>query len=175
MLHTKIESITRTFSAATRRLLNKYAEEIDQAKTYADIADRIKSDTRDALADLFFVASEPCSVAYHVSDNNQQGNILCFDMGMKYEADMEKLAKVLGDRMQHVTVTEPVFKTNKAKAALNAGIVTEAELAKCVMAAPTIAIRVRHSADNLTPKGIESGEARVTPLKLAKGVKVKRG
>lgn len=175
MLHIKIEAMIRTFSAVTRRLLNGYAEEIDQAKTYADIADRIKQDTRDALTDIFCITSEPCSVAYCVSDGNQKGNILCLDMGMKYEADMGKLAKVLGERVQHVTLTEPVFKTDKAKSAIKAGIVTEEEIAKCVTAQPTIAVRMRNAGDSYAPEGIESGEARVTPLKLAKGVKVKRG
>lgn len=175
MLHTKGEGVVRTFSAASRRLLNNYANQLAQAKTYTEIADRIKGDTRGALADIFHVTSEPCSASYHVDDGSLKGQILCIDMGVKYKADIAKLAKVLGNRMQHVTVTELVFKTDKAKAALKAGIVTEAELAKCVTATPTFAAQVRHPADGHAPKGIEPGEARVTPLKLATGVKLDWG
>ncbi len=175
MLHTKGEGVTRTFNRVLRALLTKYAEELDQAKTYMEIADRIKRDTRGAIADIFHVTSEPSSVAYHVDDGSLKGQILCLDMGVKYKADMVKLTKVLGDRLQHVTVTEPVFKTDKAKAALKAGIVTEAELVKCVTATPTLAAQVRHPADGHAPKGIEPGEAKVTPLKPAKGVKLEWG
>ncbi len=175
MLHTKGESFTRTFRATIRRLMNGYAKELDQAKTYTEIADRIKEETRGALADIFHLTSEPCSIAYHVDDGSLKGQILCLDMGVKYKADMAQLAKVLGDRLQHVTVIEPVFKTDKAKAALKAGIVTEAELVKCMTATPTLATQVRHPANNMTPKGIEPGEARVTPLKPAKGVKLDWG
>lgn len=175
MLHTKGEGVARTFNAVIRRLLNKYASELDQAKTYAEIASRIKSDTRGAIADIFNATSAPCSVAFHVDDGSLKGQILCLDMGVKYKANMAMIAKVLGHRREHVLVTEPVFSTDKAKAALKAGIVTEAELAKCVTATPTLAAQVRHPADGRAPKGIEPGEAKVTPLKLAKGVKLDWG
>ena len=61
------------------------------------------------------------------------------------------------------------------KAALASGIVTEEELAQCVTATPTMAAQIRNPADGHAPKGIDEGEAKVTPLKLAKGVKLNWG
>lgn len=172
MLHTKGEATTRTFGLRNRKTLDKYAINIHDARRYAEMANDLKNEVRGALMDIFYAESAPTNAAYHVETGVLKGQILCLDMGVRYKADMGKLSKTLGDRLQHVTVTEPVFNTSKAKAAIESGIVTEAELAKCVTALPTMAVQLRQPSDGHAPKGIEPGEARVTPLKLAKGVKL---
>lgn len=78
------------------------------------------------LVDLFGTKIRPSSAAYHVDVGPHQGSILCLDLAVRYEPDFVELAKVLGDRLQHVTVTEPVFDRKKAEAAIKAGVVTEA-------------------------------------------------
>lgn len=175
MLHTRSEEKTRKFSARSQKTLNKYAEEISRAKGYEAIAEKLRTEARAALVDIFYVISDPASAAYHVPSGPLKGKLLCLDMGVRYKADMGKLAKKLGDRIKYVTVEEPVFKTDKAKAALAAGIITEEELALCVTATPTLAAQIREPSDGHAPKGIEEGEAKVTPLKLAKGVRLQWG
>ncbi len=169
MLHRKLEPTTKQFSAAARRLLNGYAEDISLAKLHADVADSTRREVRDALIDLF---DDPGSAAYHVDDGPHKGRLLCLDLAIRYEPDMNKLRTVLGDRLATVTVTEPVFKREKAEAAITAGIVTEAELVACVAAVPRIAVVLRDAGDSRTPKGIEPGKARVTPIQLVKPLKL---
>jgi hypothetical protein len=156
-------------------MLNKYAGEISEARCYADIADRIRRETRAMLVDLFGTEMQPSSAAYHVDIGQHRGSILCLDLAVRYEPDVAKLASVLGDRLQNVTETKPVFDRKKAEAAIKAGVVTEAEMARCVRAVPRTIAVLRDAADGRAPKGIEAGEARVTPLKLSKGVKLDWG
>lgn len=175
MLHQRLEPVTKTFRAATRSTLNDYANEIEQAKTYAEIADRIRGDVRGALVDLFGAITDGGSTAYHIDDGPQEGNLLCLDLAVRYEPDMAHLANLLGDRLQFVTETKPVFNRKKAEAAIKTGVVTEAEMARCVKAVARPSVMVRRAQDATAPKGIEPGEARVTPLKLPRGLKLDWG
>lgn len=173
MLHELQEPETRTFSAPIRRNLNKYAEEIGQAKDYADMADRIRGDTRGALVDIFGVCLVGGgSTAYRMDSGLLADDFLCLDLAVRYTADMTKLARTLGNRMEFVVDIEPVFNRKKAEAALAAGIINETELARCMTVVPRTSAVIRAKSSPAAPKGIQPGEARMTPLKLVKPLKL---
>lgn len=176
MLHKLQEPETRTFSAATRRMLNKQAEELEHAKLYAERADNMKRDVRETLADAFGIALvSGGSTTYRINSQPHKDDLLCLNLAVRYTPDMAKLTKILGNRLQFVTVTEPVFDRKKAEAALAAGLIDAAELARCVTPVPRLAAVVRAASDSTAPKGIEPGEARVTPLELVKPLKLAWG
>lgn len=168
MLHKRLEPVTKTFNTTIRRVLNNHADALGRAKEYQKDADRIRHDARRALVDAFGTITDGGSAAYYVNGGPQEGNFLCLDMAVRYEADTEKLAKVLGDRIRFVTTTVPVFDRHKAEAAIKVGMITETELATCVTAVPRLTALVRPWADAGTPKALKPGEACVAPLQLVK-------
>jgi hypothetical protein len=158
-------------------VLNKIAVTIDNAKTYTEMADRMRREARGMLVDLFGLIESPGSAAYRVDALPHKGSILCLDLRVHYEPDGEKMARVLGDRLELVLTLKPHFDTKKAAAAIKAGWITEAELAKCVtpVARPAAILRDAGDSNSMTPKGIPLGEGRVNPLTLAKGLKLDWG
>lgn len=172
MLHTKSEEgVTRQFSAGTRRVLKGLADMLRTAKHWETSAKADRAEVKGILIDLFGVKESPGSAAYQLDDAGKASEVLCLDLGVHYEPDGEKLAKVLGDRLELVLTLKPHFDTRKAEAAIKSGVITESELARCVTAVARPSAVLREAGGAMSPKGIKPGEGRVNPLMLAKGLK----
>lgn len=176
MLHTKSEVGTpRRFAAGTRKLLNELAGKLWLARHWEAEAKVRRSEVTGTLIDLFGLIAEPGSAAYQLDNAGEASQVLCLDLGVRYETDDEKLAKVLGDRLELVLTLKPQFDSKKAEAAIKTGIITEAEMAQCLTPVARPAAVLRDAGDVRTPKGIPPGEGRVNPMTLAKGLKLDWG
>lgn len=176
MLHTRSEIGTpRKFGAGTRKLLNGLAEKLRKAKYWEDEGKAARDEVRGTLIDLFGLVESPGSAAYQMDDAGKASQVLCLDVGVRYEPDAKKMVKLLGSRAAPLFTMKPTFDPKKAKAALEAGTVTEAELAQCMTPKARPSAVLRDAGDSMTPKGIPPGEGRVNPLVLAKGLKLDWG
>lgn len=176
MLHTRSEEgVTRKFAEGTRIVLKGLANMLRDAKRgeEADKADR--AEVKGTLISLSGVREFPGSFAYQLDDAGKASEVLCLDLGVHYEPDEAKLAKVLGDRLELVLTRKPKFDAKKAEAAIKTGAITEAELARCVTAVARPSAVLREAGGATTPKGIKPGEGRLNPLILAKGLKLHWG
>lgn len=178
MLHTRSEVGTpRKFAAGTRKVLTGLAEKLRNAKHWEKEGEAARHEVRGTLVDLFGSMETPGSAAYQLDDVGKASEVLCLDVGVRYEPidDGAKLAQVLGDRLSLVMTLKPHFDPKRAAEAIKAGIITEAELARCVVPVARPAAVLRDAGDSRTPKGIPPGEGRVNPLVLAKGLKLDWG
>ena len=169
---------TRQFSSHTDELLTAARMDMAVAERDEERAAAVREGLEGLLIDLFGLLDAPGDAAYKLNDHGVDSQVLSLELGVQWEPDGEKMVAVLGNRIEEVMTLRPHFDPGKAAAAIEAGIITEAELAQCVqpIAHPRV-VRLGFGLgkQDAALKELKAGEGRVKPLDLPKGLTLQWG
>lgn len=170
------KTTARQFSERTNELLSAARAAMEVVSRGEDTAENVQEELEGLLIDLFGLHDAPGDAVYKLMDRGIDSDVLGLELNVEWVPDGESMVAVLGDRIHDVMTLRPTFDQEKAEAAVRRGIVTEAELARCLqpVAHPSV-VRYSFGEQDATLKKLPAGEGRVKPLDLPKGLKLQWG